>query len=359
MILLFTVLSFMIAGFSGCPKKVVDTGCGAENHFYTTDGRLFVSGVMRKSSIFEVVSPARSQFKLIALFDAKLEGDNKTLVHLFHGIVEYDGYLLVLCNKSTFDEVCLLNKLDFADITEPYLFYAKLDEIRIGADGKPVKGLFKQVKINLDNCVRPLSYANGMAIDSYGNIFIADSMGSDPKIVAIKLGNLKDEDTSNDLSGYKVLWEGHANGMAIEGNHLYFSNQNKSQYTAYNLELFYGQNGDVETGDLAITFQGPDLIDDLSIFHHPDQDSKNGLFVTNFDKGYVFYVGFDNDYKINDKVIELTGAGTFSSPSSVKLAASPMFGKWDVTVTELGILGFSNMIGNKLSYFNAEDKFME
>jgi len=359
MILLFTVLAFLIAGFSGCPKKVVDTGCGAENHFYTSDGRLFVSGVFKKSSIFEVVSQAEGEFKLNTLYDARLEGDSKTLVHLFHGIAEYNGYLLVLCNKSTIDEVNLLNKLHLGDLVEPYLFYAKISDIKATADGKPVKGMFKQVKINLFECERPVSYANGMAVDAYGNIFIADSMGNDPKVVTIKLGNLDDEDTSNDLNGYKVLWDGHANGMTTDGNRLYFTNQSNSLFSVLNLKLLYGLDNEVSTGECGITFQGPDLIDDLSIFHYPDQDSKNGLFVTNFSKGYVFYVGFDNDYKVNDKVIELTGAGTFSGPSSVRLAASPMFGKWDLTVTELGILGFSNMIGNKLSCINVEEKFKE
>ena len=258
-------------------------------------------------------------------------------MHMFHGIAEYKGYLFLACNRLTVQGII------------PMLFYAKLEDIKTDDSGKPIENLFKEVRINdlriIDNAA--VSYANGMAIDKNGHIYIADSLGESPSIERLTIGDLEDGDASNDVSDLRTLVDGHANGMTIDGDTLYYTHGENGKFMVKKLDL--DMVGEDPEGNLTVVEQDPLLLtdeyvyDDLSVY---ETATGRGLLVANFSGSSIIAASFsDMDSKVEIK------KGSFANPSSVRQAKSAMFESNEITVTELGAYGMSLNAGNRLSSF--------
>ena len=67
--LIYSLVLLMVVLISGClqskEKTVISTDGWAENHFYTSDGRLFVTG---EKNVYEVVSPEKGKYERITLY---------------------------------------------------------------------------------------------------------------------------------------------------------------------------------------------------------------------------------------------------------------------------------------------------
>jgi hypothetical protein len=229
------------------------------------------------------------------------------------------------------------------------LFYAKLEDIKADDSGKPVENLFREVRINglRINGDAGVSYANGIAIDRNGYIYIADSLGQSPGIERLTIGDLEDDDESNDVSDLRTLIDGHANGMTIDGDILYYTHGENGNFMVKKLDL--DMVGEDAEGNLTVVEQDPLLLtdeyvyDDLSVY---ETATGKGLLVANFNGNAIIAASFsDMDSKIEIK------KGSLANPSSVRQARSAMFESNEITVTELGAYGMSLNAGNRLSSF--------
>ena len=261
----------------------------------------------------------------------------KGIMHMFHGIAEYKGYLFLACNRLTVQGII------------PMLFYAKLEDIKTDDSGKPIENLFKEVRINGLRIIGNgwVSYANGIAIDRNGYIYIADSLGESPSIERLTIGDIEDNDASNDVSDLRTLINGHANGMTIDGDTLYYTHGENGKFMVKRLDL--DMVGEDPEGNLTVVDQDPLLLtdeyvyDDLSVY---ETATGRGLLVANFSGSSIIATSFsDMDSKVEIK------KGSFANPSSVRQAKSAMFESNEITVTELGAYGMSLNAGNRLSSF--------
>jgi hypothetical protein len=336
--LMFSLVLLSAFLTSGClqskEKTVVFTQGWAENHFYTGDGRLFVTG---ENNVYEVVSPEKAKYERVTLYNAMDGCVPKGIMHMFHGIAEYGGYLFLACNRLSVEGLI------------PMLFYAKLEDIKADDSGRPIENLFREVRINGLRVVgnARVSYANGIAIDLNGHIFIADSLGESPSIERLTIGDLEDDDASNDFSDLRTLIDGHANGMAIDGDTLYYTHGESGKFMVKRLDLdMVGENAE---GNLTVVEQDPLLLtdeyvyDDLSVY---ETSTGKGLLVAVFNGSSIVAAPFSD----MDSEIEIK-KGSFANPSSVRQARSVMFESNEITVTELGAYGMSINSGNRLSSF--------
>jgi hypothetical protein len=338
---LYVLLGIIIitAGFSsGCvqskEKTVILTDGWAENHFYTEDGRLFVTG---EKNVYEVVSPEKGKYERITLYNVMDGCVPKGIMHMFHGIAEYDGYLFLACNRLSVEGII------------PMLFYARLEDIKVDEKGRPIENLFNEVRINSLRTTgnAKVSYANGMVIDKNGYIYIADSLGNAQSIERLTIGNLEDNDDTNYVSDLRTLVDGHANGMTIDGDTLYYTHGENGKYMVKKIDL--DMVGEDAEGNLTVVDQEPLLLtdeyvyDDISVYETP---TGSGLLVANFSGNSIIASSFsDMDNKVEIK------KGAFANPSSVRQARSAMFENGEITVTELGSYGMSINAGNRLSSF--------
>lgn len=345
----FVMMALVVVLSSGCLKSsgktIIKTDGWAENHFYTTDGRLFVSG---EQNVYEVVqNPETGTYERITLYNVMNQCIPKGIMHMFHGIAEYDGYLLLACNRLTVKGII------------PLLLYARLDEITVDDAGKPIENLFKEIKINDLNVNGDASvtYANGMAVDNYGHIYIGDSPGNNRSIKRISIGVLTDDNADNDFFDLKVLIHEQANGMTIDGDNLFYSHlgsNNESMIRKLDLaSVVEDATGNLTVGEPeTVLSTTADYYDDLSIYK---SDGKKGLLVSNFIGGCVIAVPLYDPEGKREIKFDIPSRGYFASPSSVRQAASPMFERNEITVTELGAYGLCDNVGNRLSSFICDD----
>ncbi len=335
----FTMMVIIAAVFSsGClqskEKTVIMTNGWAENHFYTKDGRLFVTG---EKNVYEVLSPEKGKYERVTLYNVMSGCIPKGIMHMFHGIAEYNGYLFLACNRLSVEGII------------PMLFYARLEDIKTDENGRPIENLFREVRINSLSITgtAKVSYANGMAIDRNGHIYIADSLGQSQGIERLTIGDLEDGDASNDVSDLRTLISGHANGITIDGDTLYYTHGENGIFMVKKLDL--NMVGEDAEGNLTVVEQDPMLLtdeyvyDDLSVYETP---TGRGLLVANFSGCSIIAAPFPD---MNNK-IEIK-KGSFANPSSVRQARSAMFEGDEITVTELGPYGMSPNAGNRLSSF--------
>jgi len=104
---------------------------------------------------------------------------------------------------------------------------------------------------------------------------------------------------------------------------------------------------DGSPGEVTLFYKGKKVLDDFSC-------PREGLIVTTFYKGTVFYLSAAGEVKHE------TPWKSFNGPSSIIQGRSPLFENGDVLVTERGMmLETRSPIGNKVSLFSPEEWFMD
>lgn len=333
---------FMLFVLAGCGKRsvIAESIPDGENIFFTSQGRLFVTG---GTNIFEISDEGNGVFAADELSDGGM----------FLGMAEFENYFYVLLAKFTPDPNG--EKVDLREIFEP--------------------GGAKQVLYNLRRSVseyvllrapliadEPLSFEelytfedasmpNGMVVDQQGRLYITDTtyfpLG---KIIRIDPHSspLTMEDWLTTDDGITS-----PNGIAISGNKLYFTDLDLSNLTrisrqvkAVSIDVDSGKPGPIHTVFERI---GPSLFDDLII---ENISGENVLVVTDYFEGRLIFLV---ETKAGVTLLHETAPGYFACPTSVARGQGD-FDSDSLLVTEKGVIfEHTSRIGNKLTLYSMGD----
>jgi len=320
-VLFLLILSLII--LVSCEEKetIQSNVADAENSFYTTDGRLFITG---HQYIYEYTKS--SGLKKV-FYTEKAE---------FLAMAQVGNYLYVIRSTMGFYPDVDFNLIDmFNDGLIPYLADTLSDMImekellRINLNDSSYN--FQAVH-TIENMFLP----NGMVADKDGNLYIADeTFLSNGQIVKISTtGGIYNQSVWLDNSDGVYS----PNGMAIKNNTIYFTDFKISQMKGYvkKVTIYNGNPGSVYE-----LFSKTGILDDLSTGILKD---KEGIAVADFTGNAILLL--DMNGKLKDTLCK----GQIMMPSSVVAGKGQGFDSNDLIVTEKGMLyNYSSRFGNKLT----------
>lgn len=308
-------LAVVVLIATGCDSKTETIVSGipdAENLFFTPEGRLFVSG---GKNVFEIIQkPDGSYDKLDMFHDACI----------VEGIAQRENYIVGVCSRDNFSE--LLHSDLIAARIEP------LDQSQIDPE---FPNRHPSMEMNVIHSLSSIIIPNGVAVDAYGDVYIADYAA--PKIHKV---TLTDSTQVEDVSVWKEGVGAIVNGLKWQGDQLYFTAQLSGLTTAALGRV--QQHSDGSAGDHEILYERRfSVLDDLLLF-------DGGVLLTDYLKGSIFH------WKDGEIVYE-TDQATFFAPTAIAEGVPPLFGLNTFLVTEKGIIGNSSeRLGNKLGLFQVE-----
>jgi hypothetical protein len=295
---------------AGCGKKttIVKTPSGAENALFTSDGRLFVTGL---DNLFEVTKESSGQYAIHPLYSGTRE---------FGGLAQSGAYLYVLCGET-----------DASGTVTPYLLSARIDLLTTNATWNSLMGVFHETALNdllaSDPTATRIALPNGMGADTKGYLYFADSYNG--RIMRLKINPDKPKEVSELTQWWKREGLYFTNGIAIKGSSLYLS----GGMEVHKITI----QDDGTAGEDRVIHTRTSFLDDLTTY-------ADGVIVADFISGTIFYVTDAG------KVVYETYP-TFAGPSSVHLAQAPLFEPGGLIVTEQGLMGKIPAVGNQVSLF--------
>lgn len=268
----------------------------AENTIQTSNQRLFASA---DGAFYELTLAAGNWYKTMVPFSFK---DGRARPCYFLGIAESAGTVYTLCTEDSFNP-----------LARKYLF---------GLDIYQATPQLREVG-ELDRIALP----NGLAADSGGNLYAADSgmpllPGSIRKITLANPYAIATQTTLHNFIACKP------NGLRYANGKLYvsvnpFSYVGLSQLLRYDL----GANG---LSNQASLYSSLGFLDDFALV-------EGGAVLAEFLGGRIVHV--------NEQGAELHQAG-FSQPTSVTLLTAAPFGSGNLLVTERGRGNIQRFINN-------------
>lgn len=313
---LWVILMVLVVTVIGCgPRQTVVRNLGnAENSLFTPDGRLFISG----SNIWEIKQTGRAH-QAVSLTD---EVDCQ-----FTGMAQYRNHLFAVCYAD--------------DNGDAWLMRAEL------TDNPVLEKIFQLTGFTI---------ANGMAVDDGGHLYIADETMFNPKGKIVRL-SLTDDQIPQVVESSRIVWltaeEGaqSANGMAIIGDTLFFSNIDSTRqggmFTNIKRTAIIGDgHGPVETVFERTALRNSSFIDD---FTSVEIQGQTYLVAADYLKGTVLTV--DAQGTGQSAPLYETDPDKFAGPTSCIVGQGLGFDGQDLLVTEGGIVTIdpNSNFGNRLS----------
>ena len=329
-LILTATAALLIAAFTGCDGlfMVADKIPDAENVFFTSSGRLFITG---GEHIYELTVNGAVPIPSAGTGE-------------FLGMAQIGSYLYVVHCPRSLKAIPPINLSEIlsqglvgallSHLTDAYMnklvLRAKLDT------SDPAHLVFRQVH-ELKDMVLP----NGMAADSSGRLYIADeTILPCGKIVRLTIGNPDSDNPAVAQETWLNKYDGvySPNGMTIKNDVLFFTD----------FELFSSKQAKVKKVQISGNGHGAEipiysatgLFDDLDTGRYKNTD---GVAVANFLTGAILFIGE------NGGLVDKIPAGTFECPSSAHFGRGMGYDDKDLIVTEKGILfeGQSSF-GNKV-----------
>ncbi|PCJ41664.1 MAG: hypothetical protein COA99_08735 [Moraxellaceae bacterium] len=310
---IFALTVFLVSSLSGCKSEselVVDDMPDSENLLFTPEGRLFVSG---GKNVFEVIKNDQGKFYKLDTFHDKC---------FVNGIIQRADYVYGVCSK-----------MNFGDFLKSYLIAGKIEDLPdsvsdVTIDGDP----HPTIEMKIIGALSGLGIPNGMEVDEFGNLYIADSGTSN--IFKVHMAN-PEEIESIELWASKIVF--FVNGLEWVDDVLYFTGIRRGTTTAIMGKIELNDDGGV--GEVTELFERKNtVLDDLVAY-------KGGVIITDYFKGSLVF------WK-NGKLQAETMKDMFYAPSAVRPTQPPMFNQNALLVTEKGISFNGNVkYGNKLGLF--------
>lgn len=326
-LILIVLLLATLGPTVGCVKKeVIVKGIpDAENATFTTDGRLFVTG---EFDIYEVQYDGT----------AYVLEDRYDKTCYFTGVKQVGDYLYTLCIETAIDPLdsdCNLTSIGTMIncvselFTDRFLLRGRI----IDENGQRID----EPKFEKILQLHDLTLPNGLAADSQGRLYIADSpylpMG---KIIRVDL-NQEPLVAETWLSPAKGAFS--PNGMAILGNTLYFTDYDMTNLLQHKaavkkVNILGDDPGTVRriyetTGGFLAPYS---LFDDLTV---REVEGRIIVAVVDFNNGDLLFFEDTNQQKSKpDRLLQLQ----LQNPSSVIVGSEPMFRDTELVVTEKGVM---------------------
>lgn len=305
---------------------LLNTGCGSksepivtnvpesENLIFTPEGRLFITG---GSNVFEVIKKQDGAYEKLDMFHQNC---------LVEGLIQRHNYIYAVCSKT-----------NFSDFLDSYLLGAKLSdsaptEIDLVEPGD--HGGFKHPTMEIQEITTldDLGVPNGMEVDEFGHVYIADS--GTGTIFQIDF----DSPTQvNRITPWAEKISPFVNGLEWIGDELYFTGFRTG--TLKSILAKVQRNPDGSAGEVTILMERfATVLDDIAHF-------EGGIIVTDYVKGTLLFWR-------DGHVVYETESDTFFAPTAVLPGKAPMFDEDAFLVTEKGIIFNGNpRIGNQLGLF--------
>jgi hypothetical protein len=329
---------------AGCiEKEKIATIPDAENILFTSTGQLLVTG---GESIYQVKkhidTDGHISYETIDLIPENFfEKDIfKKRTCGFTGIAQHNDWVFTTCQQL---------KLAWKGWT----FKLWQDSHLLAANISDGKLEFKIINDDPENDpLDDLGLPNGLAFSPDGKLIVADTdYLSSSGVARITL------DYSNEYPRIQSLEENwinleyglqNPNGVRVEGNHLYVSDNNKVRRFTFDQNgeiplLFNDESGNEikNTADQTVFYRGLLLIDDFMPY-------CGGIAVTHFGEGQLVY-------QTATKEKYSTLPFSFEFPSSLAFGKGSNFSGNELFVTEKGVLREMNSsIGNQLSKVNMD-----
>ncbi|MCK5791735.1 MAG: hypothetical protein CSH49_14420 [Alcanivorax sp.] len=302
-------ISLVLSGCGSESETIVDGVLESESLFFTADGRLFVSG---GNGVYEIIQNGVGDYIKLDMFHENC---------LVEGIIQRYDYLYAVCSK--------LKPAEFAD---SYLLAARISErAPVPADIREDE-VHPFMTLGVISPLAQLGIPNGMEVDEFGNIYIADSGKHD--IVQVQFS---DPTTVSLISLWAEDIAFAVNGLEWIGDQLYYTGIKTG--TVNSVLGRIQRNTDGSAGAVDVLYQrSGTVLDDLAAY-------KDGVIVTDYLKGSLLF------WKQGQVVAE-TPADTFFAPTAVAPAQPPMFDSRALVVTEKGLIFDDNPNwGNKVGLY--------
>ncbi|MCP4131989.1 MAG: hypothetical protein GY754_13510 [bacterium] len=316
----FVILSVFL--FAGCGDitTLADDIPDAENLFFTSDGRLFITG---SEHIYEYTE---SEGAKVVYNTPKAE---------FGGMAQYGDSLYAVRMTVQFD---LCQQIDLVEMINqglvPYLYNMLSDIIiekeLVRADLTESTLSFKPVYV-----LRDMFMPNGMVADDSGNLYIADE-------TIVSLGQIVKVNVSGDTITQETWLStddglSSPNGMAVRGNTIYFTDFKMSSAKAMvkKVNIIDGFPGPVTT-----LYTKTGFFDDLDAGSYRGID---GVVVADYAGRSLLLV------KESGGLVTPIKEGELDYPSAVLIGRGSMFDSHELIVTEKGFIFEKNSnFGNKV-----------
>ncbi|MCG8315119.1 MAG: hypothetical protein MI976_18070 [Pseudomonadales bacterium] len=310
-ITLMQVASVLLAVLllNGCKSQsftIVDDLPESENLFFTPEGRLFVSG---GENVFEIIQNTDGSYQKLDMFHAPC---------LVEGIIQRYNHIYGVCSKT-----------NLAEFGQSHLIAAEISPSTPNNDDIIESGKHPFMEMEFMRPLPEMALPNGMEIDEFGNIFVADS----GKGHIFRIQFMSPTDVSH-VEIWSEKTSPFVNGLEWVGDELYFTGVKlagvKSVFGKVN------RQADGSAGAPIILFERTaTVLDDIAAY-------KDGFLITDYLKGSIIY------WK-DGAVITETEKDTFYSPTAVQQGRAPMFSEEALIVTEKGIIFNDNpAYGNKV-----------
>lgn len=306
------VISLVLGGCGSESETIVNGVLESESLFFTEDGRLFVSG---GNGVYEIIQAVDGSYLKLDIFHENC---------LVEGIIQRYDYLYAVCSK--------LKPKEFFD---SYLLAARISDRAPVISDITDDQVHPFMELKVIHALDQLGIPNGMEVDEFGNIYIADSGKND--IVQVRFSS-PTEVEAIDLWAENISFA--VNGLEWVGDQLYYTGIKAGTINSVMGRI--QRNPDGSAGDSEILYQrSATVLDDLVAY-------QQGIIVTDYLKGSLIY------WREGEIVAE-TPADTFFAPTAVAPARQPMFDDSALVVTEKGIIFDDHVnLGNKVGLYFPE-----